>query len=1048
MNPGYAGRSELPDNLKSLFRSVAMMVPDYALIAEIELYSYGFLNARPLAIKIVATYRLCSEQLSSQPHYDYGMRAVKSVLKAAGALKLKYPEESEDILVLRSIKDVNLAKFLNHDVPLFQGIASDLFPGITLPEPDYVVFNKAVQDVCEEKNIQCTDVFLEKVQQLYEMIIVRHGLMIVGLPFGGKTTAYRILAQALGLMEERGGMNEHKAIFTVINPKSITMGQLYGQFDAVSHEWSDGILAVSYRQFANSTTLERKWLIFDGPVDAIWIENMNTVLDDNKKLCLMSGEIIQLAPTTNLIFEPMDLEAASPATVSRCGMIYMEPSSLGWRPLLDSWMNNLPKTFHSINRQVILQMFLRFCPILLWFIRKGGLKEMAPTSDSNLVCSLMNLFDCFLDEFRVETPAAADKDKDASVKEVEVRAQIEGIFFFAAIWALGGPLLQESREKFSEIFRALLEKNFPDELNEKYKIPEEMRVPPLIKPFIFPIPRIGSVFDYRFIKEGKGKYRPWSDDMTQTEMIPRDKPVNQIIVPTVETVRTIALLDLLVKHSKHLMIVGPTGTGKSVYVNDFLLKRNDNAIFKPLLINFSAQTSANQTQDIIMSKLDKRRKGIFGPPLGQKCVIFVDDVAMPLKETYGAQPPIELLRMWFDHEIWYDRKENIPMKLTDIQFVCAMGPPSSGNTVTPRFARHFNTLVINEFQSETLVTIFSKIVLWHLDTRGFSKEFDPCIEEIVGSTLTVYQAARQFLLPTPMKCHYLFNLRDFSRVVQGVLLSVPEGTETIDTMRRLWAHEIMRVYGDRLVDDHDRLWLFDMIYKIITEKMGVDPEELFARLKEPKQKLTETDLRKLLFCDFTNPKADNKLYLEVEELEQLRYTVEAYLVEFNNMSKKPMNLVLFRFAIEHLSRVCRIIKPPRSHALLIGVGGSGRQSLTRLAAHINDYETFQVELSRQYGMTEWHEDIKTIMKKVSASENQGAFLFTDVQIKEESFLEDVSNLLSTGEVPNLFNLEERNDILEKMRQIDRAKDKSIQTDGSPAALLNMFVNVSQFVCTY
>lgn len=488
------------------------------------------------------------------------------------------------------------------------------------------------------------------------------------------------------------------------------MGQLYGQFDQVSHEWSDGVLAVSYRQFAVSETPDRKWLIFDGPVDAIWIENMNTVLDDNKKLCLMSGEIIQLSPTTNLIFEPMDLEVASPATVSRCGMIYLEPTSLGWEPLVMSWKNKLPASFHTVAKQLVTALVSRFCPLLLYIVRKSSLVEIAPTSDANLMTSLMNIFDCFLDDFK-------DEKYMQNLSDLDMRAQIEGVFLFSCIWSIGGSLNAESRDKFNLVFRALMEKNFPDNLYKAFNIPEELYVPVLTKPFIFPIPKQGSVFDYRFIKEGKGKWKAWQDDVNATPPIPRDIPVNQIIITTNESVCMTMLLDILVKHSKPVMFVGPTGTGKSCYIIDYMLKKMNLSVYQPLPINFSAQTSANQTQDIVMSKLDKRRKGVFGPPLNKKFVIFVDDVSMPLKENYGAQPPIELLRMMLDHWMWYDRKTILPMKLIDLQLICAMGPPSTGNTVTPRFQRHFNVLSIDEFNDETLKTIFSKIVLWHLDTR-------------------------------------------------------------------------------------------------------------------------------------------------------------------------------------------------------------------------------------------------------------------------------------------------------------------------------------------
>lgn len=167
MNPGYAGRSELPDNLKALFRPCAMMVPDYSLIATIELYSFGFSQASELAVKIVTMLKLSSEQLSSQDHYDFGMRALKAILTACGNLRRQLDME-EDKLALRALYDVNLPKFTSNDIPLFLGITSDLFPNIELPKPDYGKFMVALQEQSVKHNLKPKSDFIDKCIQLYE----------------------------------------------------------------------------------------------------------------------------------------------------------------------------------------------------------------------------------------------------------------------------------------------------------------------------------------------------------------------------------------------------------------------------------------------------------------------------------------------------------------------------------------------------------------------------------------------------------------------------------------------------------------------------------------------------------------------------------------------------------------------------------------------------------------------------------------------------------------------------------------------------------------
>ncbi|XP_043666184.1 dynein axonemal heavy chain 1-like [Vespula pensylvanica] len=187
MNPGYAGRTELPDNLKALFRPVAMMVPNYALIAEISLFSYGFSDAKTLAGKITTTFKLSSEQLSTQDHYDFGMRAVKTVIAVAGNLKRELKDVEEQQICLRALRDVNVPKFLSDDLKLFNGIVSDLFPQLTELPVDYGILEAEIRKTILEKGLESVDEFVKKIIQLYETTLVRHGLMLVGPTGSGKT---------------------------------------------------------------------------------------------------------------------------------------------------------------------------------------------------------------------------------------------------------------------------------------------------------------------------------------------------------------------------------------------------------------------------------------------------------------------------------------------------------------------------------------------------------------------------------------------------------------------------------------------------------------------------------------------------------------------------------------------------------------------------------------------------------------------------------------------------------------------------------------------
>ncbi|XP_024940673.1 dynein heavy chain 1, axonemal [Cephus cinctus] len=1005
MNPGYAGRTELPDNLKALFRPVAMMVPNYTLIAEISLFSYGFSDAKNLAGKITTTFKLSSEQLSSQDHYDFGMRAVKTVIAVAGNLKREQRNMEEQQICLRALRDVNVPKFLKDDLKLFNGIVSDLFPKLVEETVDHGILEAGIRRSIKKMGLQDVNEYVSKVIQLYETTVVRHGLMLVGPTGSGKTRCYEILKDACTSL--KGKIQPSGKPFTpvhtyVLNPKSITMGQLYGEYDLDTHEWTDGILSTLIRSGTAATDKEKRWYVFDGPVDAVWIENMNTVLDDNKKLCLTSGEIMKLLPTQTMMFEVADLKVASPATVSRCGMVYLEPGGLGLNPFIDCWLNSLPNNMADHLQEISQLTYYLVLPGLT-FLREN-LREIVATVDSGLIQSYINLMN-----FRIGPMAGREgKAPPSPLLQRTIPKLLTPWVAFSLVWSLGGSCDHRSRILFNNWLR------------EMQKVAKHN----------LQFPAEGLVFDYRLHDGGftdpiedsepiPPKWLKWLEDIPPIR-ITTDMKFADIEVPTMDNIRSGTLIGYLLLNETNILCVGPTGSGKTLTISA-KLSRNMSKKYVCDFIVFSARTSANQTQDLIDSKLEKRRKGVYGPSVLKKQVFFIDDLNMPALEIYGAQPPIELIRQFMDFNGWYDRKEIGSFHfLEDVNFVAAMGPPGGGrNPVTSRLLRHFHYLAFPEMEEDSKKNIFGAILRSWLQR---TTDFEYLLESMVSATLYVFSTISKELLPTPDKSHYTFNLRDLSKVFQGILMAEPDKMDSVEKLLALWYHENSRVFSDRLVNNEDREWFEKLMQKILKEYFKSDRDTVVAG-----------DV--LFFSDFCE---SNGQYERIKDLENTEKILLDFLYDYNNSTTAPMRLVLFQDAISHLCRIGRILRQPRGNALLLGMGGSGRRSLTKLSTHIVEYSCFQIELSKAYSNSDWREDLKTMMLRAGLQKRSIVFLFSDTQIKNDSFLEDLNNILNSGDVPNIYQSDELDRIFQLMRG-------PVQEAGLPTNRSNLFAAYQKIV---
>ncbi|XP_045466201.1 dynein axonemal heavy chain 10 [Harmonia axyridis] len=1011
MNPGYAGRTELPESVKALFRPVVCIVPDMEMICLISLFSDGFLEAKVLAKKMTVLYKLAREQLSKQFHYDWGLRALNAVLRMAGVLKRASPDIKEALVLMRALRDMNHPKFVFDDVPLFLGLIRDLFPGMDCPRVGYPDFNAAVETALARKQYIILPYQVDKVVQFYETMMTRHSTMLVGPTGGGKSVVIHTLADAQTLM----GLPTK--IYT-LNPKACSVIELYGILDPATRDWVDGLLSNIFREMNKPTEKqERRYILFDGDVDALWIENMNSVMDDNKLLTLANGERIRLqTPICALLFEVGDLQYASPATVSRAGMVYVDPKNLGYQPYWDRWIKTRT---HPADFEAYQELYERYVPDLLSYIIEGTLanrqvaplKTVIPQTGLNMVTQMCFVIDAILPQ-PAEDVRTPDEPADTDL--------IEAVFVTALYNSVGAALLSDGRKDFDEFIKSLCSMLKAEDTKED---PCDIRKLPTAYP---------TFYDY-YLDIEERKWFAW-DWLVPEYIHDPEKRFAEILVPTIDTVRTTYALKLMNRVKRPIILIGETGTSKTAIIQDFL-RNLDQELYIIMNINFSSRTTSMDVQRNLESSVEKRTKEIYGPPMGKKLICFMDDLNMPQVDDYGTQQPIALLKLLFELGGFYDRGKDLNWKsLRDIFYYAAMGVAGGGrNEVDARFMSMFTVYNLIFPTSETLQHIYYRILSGHLNT--FPPEVQVA-DKLVAITINLYNLIIVQLPPTPKKFHYIFNMRDLSRIVAGMCMTKPHLYTTVPQIVRVWRNEFTRVICDRLINEKDQELMRNYIIKQIqtefpppTKEVAAVPEEEdedFAfvpeeeKTEEPEEEqidVTEYAMRDpLLFGDYRNAVNEDepRCYEDLLDYEAIYFLFQEIHEEYNEVKEK-LPIVLFDDALEHLTRIHRSLRLQKGHVMIVGVGGSGKLSLTKLAAFTAGCDLFSIVLCRGYNEAMFKEDLKVLYNKLGVDNKPTVFFFAAAQVVEEGFLEFINNILMIGIVPSLFTDDDKDAIIGNCR---------------------------------
>ncbi|XP_075124385.1 uncharacterized protein LOC142197756 [Leptodactylus fuscus] len=1025
-----SGFQRLPKDILAIFRAVSLCFPDQTMILKAKLTSLGFKGPKSLATRLQLISKLLKEQLPEEHHCHFSLQSMLEVIHRAvqcrdmekminnhmeseggrfsrsssvmsyhpftvfptspvSSLKTgKSADRNKKVvsnnpglaaakeshaLIVDSLQDVIGPRMSGDNYLVYKQIVGDVFTGMYEPSDTRQILQKEIERAIllksEENKLFPHPPWFSKVTQLYNLSLVNSGIILAGPSASGKSSCISILLQALNHIKVSSGGVPHKSV--KIHPLSVDNRTLMFGGQNASHMWQDGVISYLWKKAIRSTC--NTWLWFDGPLNSSWADNFNSVLGPEKVLQLSNGDYLELSENIKLIFETTDLQTASPATLTKAGILYIEGEALGWRPLSKIWLDGRNQQENAVLSKAFYRTLDPIFNLIL-----NDTKPIVPVTEVGLFRSFTNVLTVMLND---------------KAQSIGGQLHIEKLFIFCLVWTVGSLIDRTERKKFSDLLKVYTSV-LPDDDQEI------------------------SVFDY-FLDES-GEWDTWQSRLPDITYIGNMDIMGETFIETQDTVIVRTFLEYASLGSQHVLLTGPVGCGKTALMNDVISTQDRTRTLLKRMV-FSGSSKAKELQELLEQNIVHRQGFVYGAKDGKTLKLFIHDLHLPTPDDNGVQHCNELLRMLLDDQTLVRYSKPFEQQILEGLLVKAvMGQPRYTNSthriLAQRLLRHFSIFHLPDLEGSQLQKVIFSVLEANMgDKDGHSLQEDLQLS-LAKASCCLLESIKKVLVTssTPGRQHYLFSLREITKVFQSLRKLSNEDREDHFTVVGYWEHEMNRVVCDKLCRHADISWFKSELTTTI--------EEYFPDInKSTLPKLYATFPLEMKFSHQVSTDKAVKVWLQsLEKLENVQSFLETIVQHYNEeLGHQKMYIEVSENVAMQVIRIHRVLCGENGgNALLVGCVGSHLTTLVKLALYMADIPLHALDIS---GNNSFMNSLKSAIQISAVEGKPTAILCTEEELATEGCLNAINSLLICGEYAPLFTAEEMNDILHVLEPALRRK---------------------------